>query len=58
MTGFVLPEFVTLRSACVPDVTAMLDVAELLMVLESLVDVLTVTVSEMIVPAAVPAFTL
>ena len=57
VTGFVLPEFVTLRSACVPDVTAMLTVAELSMVLESLVDVPTVTVSAMIVPAAVPAFT-
>lgn len=34
ITGFVLPEFVMLRSACVPDVTAMLTVAVLLLVVD------------------------
>ena len=58
ITGLVLPEFVTLRSACVPDVTAMFTVAVLLVVLDWLVVVAPVTVSAIIVPAAVPAFTL
>lgn len=52
------PEFVTLRSACVFDVTAIFTVAVLLFVFVSLVAEATVTVSEMIVPAAVPAATL
>jgi len=58
LTGFGLAEFVTLKSACVPDVTAIFAVAVLSAVFESLVVVPTVTVSVMIVPAVVPAFTL
>jgi len=58
LTGFGLAEFVTLKSACAPDVTATFAVAVLSAVFESLVVVPTVTVSAMIVPAAVPAFTL
>lgn len=57
-TGLGLPEFVILRSACVPEVTAMFTVAELLELLESLVVVAAVTVSAMIVPALVPPLTL
>src|SRR5579863_6146817 len=51
------PEFVTLRSACAADVTAIFTVAVLLVVLVSLVADATVTVSVMMVPAAVPAAT-
>ena len=58
VTGLGLPEFVMLRSACVPDVTAIFTVAVLLLELESLLVVAPVKVSAMIVPAAVPAFTL
>src|SRR5580704_10631961 len=46
-----------LRSACVAPATAMVTVAELLLVLVSRVVVATVAVSVMMVPAAVPAFT-
>lgn len=56
-TGFGLPEFVTLRSACVPLATPIITVAELLAVFVSRVVVATVAVSVMSVPAAVPAFT-
>jgi hypothetical protein len=55
VTGFGLAEFVTLRSACVAEATAMLTVAELLFGLVSREVVATVAVSVMIVPAvAVP----
>jgi len=57
VTGFGLPEFVTLRSACTPEATAMLTVAELFAGFVSRVVVDTVAVSVMIVPAAVPALT-
>jgi len=55
VTGLGLPALVTLTSACVPDATAMLTVAELLFVFVSRDVVVTVAVSLMIVPAvAVP----
>jgi hypothetical protein len=57
VTGFGLAEFVTLRSACVALATPIVTVAELLAVFVSLVDVATIAVSVMIVPAAVPALT-
>src|SRR5579871_1039685 len=57
LTGFGLPELVTLMSACVPEATPMVTVAVLLALLESCVVVATVAVSVMIVPAAVPAGT-
>jgi hypothetical protein len=54
-TGFGLAEFVTLKSACVPDATAMFTVAELLFRFVSSAVVATVAVSVMMVPAvAVP----
>ena len=56
-TGFGLAEFETLRSAGVPLATGMLTVAELLFIFVSRVVVVTVSVSVIIVPAAVPAFT-
>ena len=56
-TGFGLAEFETLRSACVALATGMLTVAELLLVLVSRDVVVTVSVSVMMVPAGVPAFT-
>lgn len=55
-TGFGLPEFVALRSANVPEVIPMVEVAELLARFESRVAVPTVAVSVM-EPVA-PAFTL
>jgi hypothetical protein len=57
VTGFGLAEFATLRSACVALATPIVTVAELLAVFVSLVDVATIAVSVMIVPAAVPALT-
>ncbi len=57
VTGFGLPELVTLRSACVPLATAMFSVAELLFVFVSREVVVPVSVSVMIVPTGVPAFT-
>ena len=57
VTGFGLPTFVTLRSACVPEATGMFTVAELLATFVSRVVVPTLTVSAMIVPPAVPVFT-
>ena len=56
-TGFGLAELVTLRSACPAPATAIFTVAELLFLLVSRVVVVTVSVSVMMVPAAVPAFT-
>src|SRR5580658_4365357 len=58
VTGFGLPELVTLKSACVADATAIFTVAELSPVLESCVALAPVSVSVIIVPAAVPAVTL
>lgn len=58
LTGLGLPEFVMLRSACAAEVTAMSTLAVLFLLLVSPVVVAVVTVSVMIVPAAVPAFTL
>ena len=58
VTGFGLPELVTLKSACVPDATAIFTVAELSNGFVSRVVVAPVSVSVIIVPAAVPAFTL
>ena len=58
VTGFGLPAFVTLKSACAPLATAMVTVAELLARFVSCVVVAPVAVSVMIVPAAVPAATL
>ena len=57
VTGFGVPTFVTLRSACAPDETGIVKVAELLAAFVSRVVVATLTVSEMIVPPTVPAFT-
>lgn len=57
VAGLGLPELVTLKSACVPDATAILTVAELSVVFVSRVVVVAEAVSLMIVPAAVPAFT-
>lgn len=48
---------VTLKSACAPEATAILTLAELSLGFESCVVVVAVAVSVMIVPAAVPAFT-
>lgn len=56
-TGFGLAEFVTLKSACPAPATAIFTVAELLFRLISRVVVVSVPVSVMMVPAAVPAFT-
>jgi hypothetical protein len=58
VTGFGLPELVTLKSACVPEATAMVEVAVLLAVLVSREVVATAAVSVIIVPAAAPAATL
>ena len=58
VTGFGLPELVTLKSACVAVATAIFTVAELSAGFESCVADAPVTVSAMIVPAAVPAVTL
>jgi len=57
VTGFGLPALVTLKSACVPDVTAIFTVAELSAGFESCVAEAPVSVSEIIVPAAAPAAT-
>jgi hypothetical protein len=57
LTGFGLPEFVTLKSACTPDATAIFTVAELSAVFVSRPVVAPVTVSLMIVPTGVPAVT-
>lgn len=57
VAGFGLPEFVTFKSACVPEATAILTVAELLAGFVSRELVEAVTVLVMIVPASVPAFT-
>jgi hypothetical protein len=54
-TGLGLAELVTLKSACVPEATAMDDVAVLLARFVSRPVVATVAVSVMMVPAAVPA---
>ena len=56
-TGLGLAEFVTLRSAWVALATPIVTVAELSLWFVSRVDVATVAVSVMIVPAAVPAAT-
>ena len=58
VTGFGLAASVTLKSACPAPATAMFTVAELSVRLVSWVVVAPVTVSLIIVPAAVPAFTL
>ena len=58
VTGLGLAEFVTLRSACPAPATAILEVAELSFEFVSCVAEAAVAVSVMIVPAAVPAFTL
>jgi hypothetical protein len=58
VTGLGLAEFVTLKSACVADATAILTVAELSPEFVSRVVVPPVSMSVMIVPAAVPAATL
>ncbi len=57
VTGFGLPEFVTLRSACVALATSTFTVAELLFRFVSREAVVAVSVSVMMVPAGVPAFT-
>src|SRR5579872_2286258 len=57
VAGLGVAEFVTLKSACVPDATGILNVAVLLVAYVSREVVATVTVSAMIVPAAVPALT-
>lgn len=57
VTGLGLAEFVTLRSACPAAATAMFTVAELLVGLVSCVVVVTPAVSPIMVPAAVPGFT-
>ncbi len=49
--------FVTLKSACPAPATPIVTVAELLFLFVSLVEVATVAVSVMMVPAAVPAVT-
>jgi len=56
-TGFGLAVFVTLKSACPAPATPIVTVAELLFLFVSLVEVATVAVSVMMVPAAVPAVT-
>ena len=58
VTGFGLAELVTLKSACPATATAMFTVAELSAGFVSCVVVAPVSVSLMILPAAVPAFTL
>src|SRR5262245_47883076 len=58
VTGSGVPVLVTCRSACPAVPTAIFTVAELFPGTVSLLAVVTVAVSEMIVPAAVPAFTL
>ena len=58
VTGFGLPEFVTLRSAWPAPATAILTVDELSFKYVSRVGVFAVAVSVMIVPDVVPAFTL
>lgn len=57
LTGFGVAAFVTLKSACAFEATAILTVAELFAGFVSLVVVATVAVSLMIVPAAAPAAT-
>ncbi len=57
VTGFGLPELVTLKSACVPAATAMFTAAALFNWLVSCVVVVAASTSEITVPAAVPAFT-
>ena len=57
VAGLGLPELVTLKSACVPEATATLTVAELSVVFVSRVVVAALAVSVMMSPAAVPAFT-
>jgi hypothetical protein len=56
-TGFGVPVFVTLRSACVPLATPIVTVAELFVLFVSVEVVATVAVSVMMVPAVVPEFT-
>jgi hypothetical protein len=58
VAGFGLPELVTLRSACVAELTAIVTVAELSDGFVSRVVVAPVSVSVIRVPDAVPAFTL
>jgi len=58
LTGLGVAEFVTLKSACVPEATAIVEVAVLLVTAVSRDVVATVEVSVRIVPAAVPAVTL
>ena len=57
LTGFGLAEFVMLRSAWPATATPMVEVAVLFRIFESSVVVCPVAVSVMMVPAAVPAFT-
>lgn len=57
-TGFGVAELVTLRSACPAAATPIFTVAVLSVKFVSCVAELTVTVSEIIVPEAVPALTL
>src|SRR3954470_15112117 len=57
VTGFGLEVFVTLKSACVPEETGMVTLAELLGAYVSRVAVPTVTVSLITVPPTVPAVT-
>ena len=52
-----LSELVTLKSACVPDVTAIFTVAALSARFVSWVTLVTLSVSVIIVPAVVPALT-
>ena len=56
-TGFGLPAFVTLRSACPATATPIVEMAVLSLRLVSTVADKAVAVSVMIVPEAVPAFT-
>src|SRR5882672_5171888 len=58
VTGSGVPALVTLTSACTAPPTAMLTVAELFPGTVSRVVVVTAAVSEIIVPATVPGFTL
>src|SRR6266550_3260837 len=58
LTGSGVPALVTLMSACTAPPTAMLTVAELSPGTVSRVAVVTVAVSEMMVPLGVPRFTL
>src|SRR5579872_1537434 len=57
VTGLGLAALVTLRSACVPEATAICTVAELSVGLESRVALAPISVSLMMVPAVVPALT-